>query len=314
MSHDHAHGLSGARRPLVWALAINATFLVVEAVTGWLTGSLVLLADAGHMATDVAALLFALGGAWLATRPATASKTFGYHRFEILAALLNGVLLFGVSGFILVESARRFASPTDVASVPVIIVATLGLLANLAAAGVLWRGAGNGLNARAALLDMIGDTLASGGAVVAGLVMLTTGWRYADPLFAAAVGLLILPRTWLLIREAVDVLLEATPKGLQLAEVQQAITSVEDVESVHDLHVWTVTSGFVALSGHITVAETVDRDSMLAAIQRCLHERFDIDHVTLQVETPRLEEALGQRCFPGSDSHARVPHAAHERP
>jgi cobalt-zinc-cadmium efflux system protein len=299
----HAQDGAAARRPLLWALAINATFLVVEAFTGWLTGSLVLLADAGHMATDVAALVFALGAAWLATRPATASKTFGYHRFEILAALLNGVLLFGVSGFVVVEAARRFAAPSDVAGGPVIIVATLGLVANLAAAAILWRGAGRGLNARAALLDMAGDTLASGGAVIAGVVMLTTGWRYADPLFAVAVGLLILPRTWLLIREAVDVLLEATPKGLALADVEAAITSVDDVESVHDLHVWTVTSGFVALSGHVTVDEAADRDCALTAIQRCLHERFEIDHVMLQVETPQLEEALGQRCFPGATAH-----------
>lgn len=300
MSHDH--GTAGARhsRRLKFALALTAGFMMVEAVTGYLANSLVLLADAGHMLTDVAGLSFALMAIWFAQRPATVGKTYGFYRVEILAALLNGVLLLGVSGYILYEAYGRFTDPPDVSSVPLLVVATIGLAVNIASAAILMSGAKESLNLRGAFLEVAGDLLGSLGAITAGLILLTTGWRYADPLFAAGVGLFILPRTFRLMKEAVDVLLEGTPHGLEFEEVAEAMAGVPDVRSVHDLHIWSVTSGFVALSGHVDVSDRADRQRVLVDLHRMLTERFDIDHVTLQVETGEIERVLGHPCLPGT--------------
>jgi cobalt-zinc-cadmium efflux system protein len=284
----------------MFALVLTAGFMIVEAVVGYLANSLVLLADAGHMLTDVAGLSFALIAIWFAQRPATVGKTYGYYRVEILAALLNGVLLLGVSAYILYEAYGRFTDPPDVSSVPLLIVASIGLAVNIASAAILMSGAKESLNVRGAFLEVAGDLLGSLGAIAAGVILLTTGWRYADPLFAAGVGLFILPRTIRLMKEAVDVLLEGTPRGMEYDEVAEAMAGVTDVQSVHDLHIWSVTSGFVALSGHVDVAERADRQQVLVDLHRTLTERFDIDHVTLQVETGEIEHALGQPCLPGS--------------
>ena len=311
MSHNHS-GHAGARhsRPMLIALVLTAGFMVVEAAVGFATGSLVLVADAAHMLADVAALSLALLAIWFAGRPATPGKTYGYYRVEILAALINAALLFVVSAYILVEAGRRFQSPPDVPSVPLIAVASAGLLVNLVCAYVLIAGARESLNVRAAFLDVIGDALASVGAVIAGVLILTTGWQYADPLFAAAVGVFILPRTWRLMHESIDVLLEATPRGIDLAGVQASILATPGVQSVHDLHIWTVTSGFVALSGHVTVDPEADRDSTLTSIRSSLRDGFAIEHVTLQLETPQLEEILSQPCFPGETACYAEPRPA----
>lgn len=300
MSHDH--GTAGARhsRRLTFALALTAGYMVVEAVTGYLANSLVLLADAGHMLTDVAGLTFALIAIWFAQRPATFGKTFGYYRVEILAALLNGVLLLGVSGYILYEAYNRFTDPPEVSSVPLLLVASVGLVVNIAAAAILLSGAKESLNVRGAFLEVAGDLLGSLGAIAAGVILLTTGWRYADPLFAAGVGLFILPRTFRLMKEAVDILLEGTPRGIEFDDVAVAMADVPNVRSVHDLHILSVTSGFTALSGHVDVAEEADRQRVLVDLHRMLTERFDIDHVTLQVETGEIERELGQPCLPGT--------------
>lgn len=300
MSHDH--GSAGARhsRRLLFALLLTGGFMIVEAVVGYLANSLVLLADAGHMLTDVAGLSFALIAIWFAQRPATVGKTYGYYRVEILAALFNGVLLLGVSGYILYEAYGRFTDPPDVSSVPLLLVASMGLAVNIASAAILMSGAKESLNVRGAFLEVAGDLLGSLGAIAAGVILLTTGWQYADPLFAAGVGLFILPRTFRLMKEAVDVLLEGTPRGMEFDEVVQAMAGVPDVQSVHDLHIWSVTSGFVALSGHVDVSERADRQQVLVDLHRMLTERFDIDHVTLQVETGAAERELGQPCLPGS--------------
>lgn len=300
MSHDH--GSAGARhsRRLMFALVLTGGFMVVEAVVGYLANSLVLLADAGHMLTDVAGLSFALIAIWFAQRPATVGKTYGYYRVEILAALFNGILLLGVSGYILYEAYGRFTDPPDVSSVPLLLVASVGLAVNIASAAILMSGAKESLNVRGAFLEVAGDLLGSLGAIAAGVTLLTTGWRYADPLFAAGVGLFILPRTFRLMKEAVDVLLEGTPRGMEFDEVAEAMAAVPDVQSVHDLHIWSVTSGFVALSGHVDVPERADRQQVLVDLHRVLTDRFDIDHVTLQVETGEIERALGQPCLPGS--------------
>ncbi|MHB8683783.1 MAG: cation diffusion facilitator family transporter [Dehalococcoidia bacterium] len=293
---------TGGRRysgRLAAALAVNAVYLVVETVVGLLTGSLVLIADAGHMLTDVAGLSLALGAIWLAQRPANQRKTYGYYRAEVLAASVNALLLFAVSAYILYEAYGRFRNPPDVPSVPVVIVASVGLAVNLFGARILAAGAARDMNVHAAFLDMLADALGSVAAIAAGLIILTTGWRYADPLFAAALGLFILPRTWHLLKGAVDVLFEGTPSHIRVDDVQRAMLAVPDVRSVHDLHVWTVTSGFVALSGHVEVADGADRDAVLLATRAALHDAFAIDHVTIQVENPRLAGDLDQPCLPG---------------
>jgi len=250
------------------------------------------------MLTDVAGLSFALAAIWLAQRPATARKTFGYYRVEVLAALLNGLLLFGVAAYILFEGYQRFTDPPDVPGIPLLIVASIGLAANLVSATALWQGAGESLNVQGAFLETVGDLLGSIGAIIAGVILLTTGWKYAYPLFAVGVGLLILPRTWKLMSEAVNVLLEGTPKGIDFAQLERAMRAVAGVRSVHDLHVWTVTSGFIALSGHIGVDNQVRGDRVLLELRQKLVTDFDIEHVTLQLETESLEQELDQSCLP----------------
>jgi cobalt-zinc-cadmium efflux system protein len=313
--HAHPHGRTTHTRPLILALAINATFAAVEVAAGAVTGSLVLIADAGHTLTDVAGVSAALLAIWLARRPANRRKTYGYHRTEILAALANAMLLLAVSGYILFEAVQRWRDPTTVSGMPVLVVASLGLCANLAGALVLMRAARHDLNVRGAFLDMVADVAGSIGAIVAALIILTTGWRYADPLFAAAVALVILPRTWSLLKSAVDVLLESIPPHIEMTDVQEAILAVPGVWSVHDLHVWTVTSGFVALSGHVEVAPDVDRDDVLVRLRAALAQRFAIDHVTIQVENERLAHQLDQECFPGQEArYTHPPHTGHPTP
>ena len=298
MAHDHGSAAANHRGRLILVLGLTTTFMVVEAVAGFLTNSLVLIADAGHMLTDVAGLSIALAAIWFAQRPATARKTYGYYRAEILGALLNAVLLIGVSAYILYEAFQRFQDPPEVASIPLLVVASLGLVVNLIGAWLLMGGAAESLNVKGAFLEVVGDLLGSIGAIAAGIVMITTGWAYADPLFAAAVALLILPRTWLLLKSALDVLFEGTPAHIDLADVQALMLSEPGVESVHDLHVWTVTSGFIALSGHVLVRDGTTPDALLVSMRRNLADRFHIEHVTIQVENERLSSQLEQPCFP----------------
>lgn len=298
MAHDHGSAGNKHRGRLLIVLATTASYMLVEAVVGFLTNSLVLIADAGHMLTDVGGLSLALAAIWFAQRKANERKTYGYYRAEILGALLNSLLLFGISAYILYEAYGRFRDPPEVSSVPLLVVASIGLGVNIFGAYMLSRGASESLNVRGAFLEVAGDLLGSVGAIIAGIILLTTGWRYADPLFAAGVGLFILPRTWLLLRSALDVLFEGTPAHIELQDVQSEILAQRGVESVHDLHVWTVTSGFVALSGHVQVRDGVDRDALLVSLRSALASRFDIDHVTIQVEDERLSAQLEQACFP----------------
>jgi cobalt-zinc-cadmium efflux system protein len=300
MTPDHHSAALRHRARLVLVLGVTAAYMAVEATVGVVTGSLVLVADAGHMLTDVAGLSLALLAMWFAQRPANVRKTFGYYRAEILAALVNAVLLLAVSGYILFEASRRFQDPPDVPSVPLLVVASVGLAVNLAAARALMTGARESLNVRGAFLEVLSDVLGSVAAIAAGVILLATGWRYADPLFAAAVGLFILPRTWKLLKGALDVLLEGTPEGIDLDVMQGQLLAVPGVIGLHDLHVWTVTSGFIAMSGHVFVRPTDDRDRVLLGVRSVLRERFAIDHVTVQVETEGLAEALQQPCFPGT--------------
>ncbi len=300
MSHDHGHGSAGSRHAgRLWiAFALTGSFMLVEAVAGFITGSLVLIADAGHMLTDVIGIGFAILAISFARRPATERKTYGYYRVEILAALLNSVLLLGVAVYIVYEATVRLFDPPSVDSTPMLFIAIGGLAVNLISAAVLMAGAKESLNVRGAFLEVVGDLLGSVGAIVAAVILITTGWRYADPLLAAFVALLIVPRALLLLRETLDVLLESTPKHLDFDAVISAMLADPEVESVHDLHIWTVTSGFVALSGHVNVPSGARESTILVRLYNLLHERFGIDHVTLQVETPQLADALGQPCLP----------------
>lgn len=273
-------------RPLLIALGITSLFLVAEVIGGLLTNSLALLADAGHMATDVAALALALFAMWLARRPATAERSYGFYRAEVLAALVNAATLVAISIFIFWEAFGRIGEPPEVDSGPMLAVAAAGLVANAASAWVLMRGGGHeeNLNTRGAFLHVIGDMLGSVGAIVAALVMLATGWYLADPILSAGIGLLILWSSWRLLRESVDVLLESTPKGIEMAELRTALAEIDDVDGVHDVHVWTVTSGLIAMSGHIEVGGRRPWHDILDDLTLVLRDRFGIAHATLQPE------------------------------
>src|SRR5882757_1365442 len=257
--------------------------MLVELVGGALAGSLALLADAAHMLADVAALGLALVAAWFAQRPATPERSFGYLRLEILAALVNGAVLFAIAIGIGVEAWRRVHAPAAVNAALLLAVAAIGFVANLAAAVVLHRGHQHSLNQKGAYLHVLGDLLGSVGALVAGGIILASGWLLADPLISVLIGLLVLASAWRLVKESTDVLLEAAPRHIALSDVHDRIASVPGVESVHDLHLWTVTSGVVAMSGHLVVKNPTDNQPVLEAVQGRMRA-LGIAHVTVQVE------------------------------
>lgn len=288
-SHDHGAGSMGAdrtasRKALGRTLLLTSAFTLAEVVGGILTGSLALLADAAHMLSDDLSLAIALGAIWLAERPSTPRRTFGFKRAEILAALFNGVTLVAISIWIFYEAARRFQDPPEILGGWMLGVAALGLLVNAVAAFILHRGGGESLNVSAAMRHVLADLAGSVGVMVAAIVILLTGWEYADPLVSVLIGLLVLASSWTIIRDSVQILLEASPRGLDVREVGVAMAGVEGVAQVHDLHVWTITSGFPALSAHVLVGEDVDCHAKREQIERLLHERFDLDHTTIQVD------------------------------
>jgi len=275
------------RRRLTLALGITAIVMLVELIGGVLAGSLALLADAAHMLADVAALGLALVAAWFAQRPATPERSFGYLRLEILAALVNGAVLFAIAIGIGVEAWRRVNAPAAVNAALLLGVAAIGFVANLAAAVVLHRGHQHSLNQKGAYLHVLGDLLGSVGAFVAGAIILATGWLLADPLISVLIGLLVLASAWRLVKESTDVLLEAAPRHIALSDVHDRIASVPGVESVHDLHLWTVTSGVVAMSGHLVVKNPTDNQPVLEAVQGRMRA-LGIAHVTVQVEREQI--------------------------
>lgn len=273
------------KRRLWIALLLAGTYLVAEVIGGLVTGSLALLADAGHMLTDVGGLALALFAIRFAEKPATPQRTYGYYRAEILAALANAVVLVLISLYILYEAYRRFQTPAQIESGAMLAVAAVGLLVNVIGMALLKRGADTSLNLKGAYFEVVADMLSSLGVIAAALVISWTGWVYADPLVSAAIGLFILPRTWALIREAVGILLEGTPSDLNLADVRQSLGSLPGVTDVHDLHVWTLTSGVRALSAHCVVSEIQLHASLPAAARELAQRRFRVGHVTLQVES-----------------------------
>ena len=296
MSHAHHHGHHhhGSRRRLALVLGLTGAFLAVEVVAGLLTGSLSLLADAGHMLTDVAGLVLALAAMKFAERRPSPRRTYGYHRVEILAALTNALVLAAVAGYILAEAWERLRSPQPVASVPVLAVAAVGLLVNVAGALVLRRGARASLNVRGAYNEVLADALSSVGVIAGAAVITATGWFWVDPLVAVAIALFVVPRTWALLREAVHVLLEGTPPEVDLAALRAAMEGVPGVKAVHDLHVWTLTSGIHALSAHAVLQEGAAHGTVLGTLRQRVVDGFPISHVTVQLE---------ERCC-GDHSHA----------
>jgi cobalt-zinc-cadmium efflux system protein len=285
MGSDHAGTIAGRNKGrLAVVLGLTAVYLVAEVVGGLLTGSLALLADAGHMMTDVAGLALALLAIWFGGRAATPERTYGYYRAEILAALANAVVLFGISFYILYEAYLRFLDPPKVASGGMLLVAAVGLAVNLAGMAILRSGAGESLNMKGAYFEVLSDMLTSIGVIAAGAIMWATGWYYADPLFSAGIGLFILPRTWKLLKDAVHVLLEGTPSDVNLAAVREAIGGAAGVAGVHDLHAWSLTSGSNALSAHVVLEDGAESGAVLAGVSRRIVEGFPIAHTTIQVE------------------------------
>jgi len=296
ITHQHSHGhatsagpyahdaAASNQRKLLVVLSLTTAYLVAEVIGGLLTGSLALLADAGHMLADVFGLTMSFAALRMAARPATPRRTFGFHRAEILAAVANAVLLLGIAAFILYEAWQRFAQPAAVEGVPMLLVAVGGLVVNVIGFKVLHGVAGESLNMRGALLEVVADMLGSVGAIVAALTIMVTGWYPVDPLVSVLIALFILPRAWGLLRTGLDVLLEATPAHLDLDHVVASMGRVPGVAAVHDVHAWTIASGYVAMSAHVQANGRASSD-VLHDLQSLLREELHVDHVTLQVES-----------------------------
>jgi cobalt-zinc-cadmium efflux system protein len=289
MGAGHAHGhvtvdRTGQSQALILALVVNLLYTAGEAVAGVLTDSLALLADAGHNLSDVFALGIALAAARLATRPPTARSSFGYQRAEILSALANGVILVAISIWIFIEAAQRLANPPEVEGGWVILVAAIGILVNGLTGWMLLRVGRESLNVRAAALHLGGDALASVGVVLSGVIIVTTGWLEVDPLISIVIGVLILVGTWSTLRDSVEVLLEQAPRGLDVEELGRRMAALPGVVEVHDLHIWTITSGFPALSAHVLVQRDDDCHARRHELEELLAHEYGIEHTTLQVE------------------------------
>lgn len=287
--HSHVADAGDRRRALIVALVLTASFTVLEVVAGLLTGSLALLADAGHMVTDVASLAMALGAFWLAGQSATRVHSFGFKRAEVLSALANGVTLVVISIWIFIEAARRFSKPPEILGGWMLAVAVVGLVINIVVALVLLAPRRGNLNLEAAFRHVLGDLAGTAGTLVAAVIIITTGWLYADALASVLIALLILASSWSVLRESVHILMEGTPEGIDGAAVEARLLAVPGVLGTHDLHLWTITSGFLALSAHLVTADAAGGVAARCAAERLLHDEFGIEHSTLQVEIDGAE-------------------------
>jgi cobalt-zinc-cadmium efflux system protein len=284
VAHEHDHARAASRRALAVALALTASYTVVEVVGGVVAGSLALLADAVHMLSDNVALALALVAAWLAAKPATPERSFGYKRAEVLAALANGVLLVALAIWIFVEAVLRLRDPGDVLGGWMLVIALIGLVVNIAAGAVLSRARDHSVNVEAAFRHVFADLLGSLGVAVAAVVILTTGWVEADPLVSIFIGLLVLASAWMILRDSTGILLESTPRGIDADDLGRRLASAPGVVEVHDLHVWTITSGFPALSAHVLVRPGEDCHARRRELEHLLRGEFGIEHTTLQVD------------------------------
>jgi cobalt-zinc-cadmium efflux system protein len=277
------------RRSLLIVLLMTGTFMVIEVIGGLLTQSLALLADAGHMLTDVAALGLSAFAMWMAARPSTPEKSYGYHRAEILAAVTNAVVLLLLAIWILYEAYRRVFEPPHVLGVPMLLVGLVGLAVNVASMKLLDHESASSLNIRSAYLEVLSDAISSVGVILGGVTIWLTGWFLIDPLLSSGISVFIVWRTWALLTQAVHVLMEGVPTRLDAKEVGQAMAGVPGVKGIHDLHIWTITSGLDALSAHVVVPVGEDRDEVLGRLQQLLRDRCGIDHVTLQIVEERSD-------------------------
>ncbi|GGI44271.1 cation transporter [Paenibacillus marchantiophytorum] len=287
--HDHGHhhhGHGGNKQGLLIALIITAGIMFLEFIGGLWTNSLALLSDSGHMLSDAGSLALSLVAMWFAAKPTSAKKSYGFHRTEILAALFNAVTLFVIAGFIIWEAVGRFMHPPTVASGSMMLIASIGLIANLLSAWSLMRKGDvhSNLNLRSAYLHILGDALGSVGAIVAGAVMLIFGWYAADPIISVLVSLLILKGAWAVLKSTIHILMEGTPQSVSLGDVQHMLEGIEGVINVHDLHIWTITSGLDSLSCHLLIADHLDSQTILQQAIHQLEERFQITHATIQIE------------------------------
>ena len=291
--HNHEVQTGGSerralyRKRLTIALALTSAFFVVEVVGGFLTGSLALLADAGHMLTDIASLTLALIAIWIATRPHSSKRSYGYQRVEVLAAMINGMTLWLIVAFIMFEAITRIGDPPEVDAGPMVIVASVGLLVNLISASILRRSSQESLNMRGAFLHVVGDALGSLGAIAAGIVMVAFDWYLADPIVSIVIGLLILWSSGQLLFQTVHVLLEGTPRELDLEELESVIRGTNGVLEVHDIHAWTLTSGYNAMTAHVVVADDYplsQREALLDQFRHMIPASFPIHHLTIQME------------------------------
>jgi cobalt-zinc-cadmium efflux system protein len=282
---------STERRRLKFALLISLIYFFAEAIAGFLTNSLALLSDAGHMMSDIGAMTLSLLAFRMAQRPATVESTYGYHRVEILVALFNGLALWLIVGVLFTAAYNRLLNPPEVQSEAMVIVAVVGLLVNVAAGVILHGSHHENLNLRGAYLHVVSDAIGSLGAIVAGSIMLATGWYLADPLISLLIGVLILHSSWSLIKDCLSILMQSVPKGIRLEDVKQTIEGVDGVLKVHDLHVWAVTSGIYTLSAHAVVDNGQDFHRVLNGIEETLRDRFRIEHTTIQLETESREES-----------------------
>lgn len=292
--HSHASALSAGgrnKRPLMIAFALTFSYMLVEAVAGFVTGSLALLSDAGHMLTDVVGLGMAIAAVQFAESKRTRSHTYGLYRLEVLAALANAMLLFGVAIYVLYEAYRRLSAPPEVSGGPVIVVAVVGLAINLISFSLLRQGVGESLNVRGAYLEVVADALGSIGVIISGIILVTTGWAYADALIGAAIGLFILPRTYRLGQGALRILLEIAPKEIDIDLIESKLKELPGVDDVHDLHVWTLTSGLVAGTAHITISEPNVLGDVLSTATEILAHDFGINHTTLQCEPAAVADS-----------------------
>ncbi|MCX5189093.1 cation diffusion facilitator family transporter [Streptomyces sp. NBC_00268] len=305
--HGHAHGAptsstaaAAYRGRLRVALSITLTVMVVEIVGGLMADSLALVADAAHMATDAVGLGMALLAIHFANRPPSDNRTFGYARAEILAALANCLLLLGVGGYVLYEAIHRFVTPTDTEGGLTIVFGLIGLVANTISLTLLLRGQKDSLNVRGAFLEVVADALGSVAVIISAVVIMSTGWQAADPIASILISVMIVPRTWKLLHETLDVLLEAAPKNVDMAEVRAHIVALPGVEDVHDLHAWTITSGMPVLSAHVVVSSDVlnaiGHEKMLHELQGCLGHHFDVEHCTFQLEPSGHAEHEAKLC------------------
>ncbi|MFE7901122.1 cation diffusion facilitator family transporter [Streptomyces sp. NPDC057424] len=305
--HGHAHGAAAAgtatsayRGRLRMALAITLGIVVVQIVGGVLADSLALVADSAHMATDALGLGMALLAIHFANRPPSERATFGYARAEILAALANCLLLLGAGGYVVYESVQRFITPAQTEGRLALLFGVIGLVANLVSLSLLMRGQKESLNVRGAFLEVAADALGSVTVIVSSVVIMLTGWQPADPIASLVIALMIAPRTWKLLRETLSVLLEAAPKGVDMAEVRSHILATDGVEDVHDLHAWTITSGMPVLSAHVVVSpealSAIGHEKMLHELQGCLGDHFDVEHCTFQLEPSGHAEHEARLC------------------